>query len=93
MERYKQIKVIGKGSFGKALLVQRRVDGVCEAPAALVNGCTPSGAQEKFVMKEIRMTSMSSKERKEAENEVKVLRSLRVSCYHAWMCIHKADSL
>ena len=30
-------------------------------------------------MKEIRMTNMSSKERHEAENEVKVLRSLRVS--------------
>ena len=35
-------------------------------------------------MKEIRMTSMSSKERKEAENEVKVLRSLRVSRRSAW---------
>jgi hypothetical protein len=35
--------------------------------------------QEKFVMKEIRTTSMSTKERNEAENEVKVLRSLRVS--------------
>jgi hypothetical protein len=28
MEKYKQIKVIGQGSFGKALLVQRRADGV-----------------------------------------------------------------
>eukprot|EP01138_Halocafeteria_seosinensis_P002823 gb/GECG01002884.1/.p1 GENE.gb/GECG01002884.1/~~gb/GECG01002884.1/.p1 ORF type:complete len:1178 (+),score=233.70 gb/GECG01002884.1/:1-3534(+) len=59
MQKYRTVKAVGKGSFGKAFLVERKAD------------------KEKFVLKQVNLSQMSRKERREAENEVKLLQSLR----------------
>ena len=59
MEKYRQIKKLGDGSFGIALLVKRIEDG------------------QFYAMKIIKIGSMDKKQRKEALNEVKVLKALK----------------
>ena len=55
---YERIKVLGKGSFGEALLVR----------------CTKT--QKHVVAKQVQLGQLSKKERREAENEISILRKL-----------------
>ncbi|OHT03030.1 hypothetical protein TRFO_29690 [Tritrichomonas foetus] len=58
MNKYEQIRVLGEGGYGKAILVKRRFD------------------KKLFVIKEIRLSSLSPKDRDEATKEANVLSSL-----------------
>ncbi len=59
MEKYRKLKVIGKGSFGFAVLVQSVND------------------RQTYVMKIIDVSKMARKQRKDAINEVHVLKAMR----------------
>ncbi|KAG2382327.1 hypothetical protein C9374_005529 [Naegleria lovaniensis] len=59
MQNYKKVKVVGKGTFGQAVLVQSKID------------------NNLYIIKQIEISSIPEKERKEALNEVKVLSSLQ----------------
>ncbi|XP_072294192.1 serine/threonine-protein kinase Nek1 [Eucyclogobius newberryi] len=58
MDKYEEIKKIGEGSFGKAVLVKSKEDG------------------HQYVIKEINISGMSSKERQESRKEVAVLANM-----------------
>uniref|UniRef100_A0AAV2KYB5 non-specific serine/threonine protein kinase n=1 Tax=Knipowitschia caucasica TaxID=637954 RepID=A0AAV2KYB5_KNICA len=58
MDKYEQVKKIGEGSFGKAILVKSKEDG------------------HQYVIKEINISGMSSKERQESRKEVSVLANM-----------------
>lgn len=58
MDKYEQIRTLGEGGYGKAILVRRRADGVL------------------FVMKEIRLSALSPKDREEAMQEANLLSNL-----------------
>ncbi|KAJ3599821.1 hypothetical protein NHX12_033775 [Muraenolepis orangiensis] len=58
MEKYEQVKQIGEGSFGKAILVRSKQDG------------------HHYVIKEIGISKMSSRERQESRKEVAVLANM-----------------
>lgn len=59
MKDYETIKVIGKGTFGRAILVKKKTTG------------------EQLIIKHVAMGQLSQKEKKEALNEVNVLRQLK----------------
>ena len=59
MNNYEQIKTLGQGGFGKAILARRKSD------------------KAQVVIKEVRLTALSPKDRDEALKEVKVLSSLK----------------
>lgn len=60
MDRYRKIKIVGKGSFGYAVLVHHVSD-----------------KTKNYIMKIIDISKMEKKQRNEALNEVKVLKSMR----------------
>ncbi|KAL0236951.1 hypothetical protein PCE1_000348 [Barthelona sp. PCE] len=55
MDKYSRVRVVGKGSFGKAILVRSRVD------------------NKQYIIKQINVSQLSSKEKAEASNEIRVL--------------------
>mmetsp|Transcript_1694 Transcript_1694/g.5941 ORF Transcript_1694/g.5941 Transcript_1694/m.5941 type:complete len:710 (-) Transcript_1694:2334-4463(-) len=59
MNHYDIIKVIGKGTFGRAILVRKKSN------------------QKQLIIKQVTMSQLSMKEKKEALNEVNVLRQLK----------------
>lgn len=61
-EEYVELKQIGQGAFGRALLVQR---------------CAEPDKGQLCVIKQINVSAMGEKARREAEQEVKVLHQLR----------------
>uniref|UniRef100_A0A3P9M9G0 non-specific serine/threonine protein kinase n=1 Tax=Oryzias latipes TaxID=8090 RepID=A0A3P9M9G0_ORYLA len=58
MDKYENVKQIGEGSFGKAILVNSKEDG------------------RQYVIKEIGIAGMSTKERRESRKEVSVLANM-----------------
>ncbi|KAL9654085.1 hypothetical protein ABK040_011629 [Willaertia magna] len=58
INNYRRVRVVGKGTFGQAVLVQSKVD------------------NNYYIIKQINISGIPEKERKEALNEVKVLASL-----------------
>ena len=58
MNKYDQVRVLGQGGFGKAILAKRKSD------------------SQLFVIKEVRLTALSAKDREDALKEVKILSSL-----------------
>ncbi|XP_023809657.1 serine/threonine-protein kinase Nek1 isoform X2 [Oryzias latipes] len=58
MDKYENVKQIGEGSFGKAILVNSKEDG------------------RQYVIKEIGISGMSTKERRESRKEVSVLANM-----------------
>ena len=59
MNNFEKVSVIGRGSYGKAMLVKSKRD------------------KRLLVIKEINISEMSTKEKKEAENEISVLAQLK----------------
>ena len=59
MQNYEQIKTLGQGGYGKAILARRKSD------------------RKQFVIKEVRLTTLSPKDREDAIKEARVLASLR----------------
>eukprot|EP00391_Amoebophrya_sp_Ameob2_P004114 CAMPEP_0179006994 /NCGR_PEP_ID=MMETSP0795-20121207/14894_1 /TAXON_ID=88552 /ORGANISM="Amoebophrya sp., Strain Ameob2" /LENGTH=873 /DNA_ID=CAMNT_0020701879 /DNA_START=306 /DNA_END=2926 /DNA_ORIENTATION=+ len=89
MEKYKRIRVLGKGSFGKAFLVENSSAATASAAAAhggdgggKVNGTTtPTPATSALcVVKQMETVQMSQKQRDEAVKEAAVLKRM---CGHA----------
>jgi len=65
MNRYRQIEIVGRGSFGCCWLVER------------VGVDAGNAEPERFIMKQIDVSRMQPKQKDEATNEVKVLSKLR----------------
>ncbi|EAO00209.1 putative protein kinase [Trypanosoma cruzi] len=55
MSKYRNVKSIGKGSFGEAVLVRSKTDG------------------KRYVVKAIESASMTSKEKRDVQNEIRIL--------------------
>ena len=77
MDKYKQIKLLGKGGFGEAYLVQSKVPtspGWVASFVLRVRFC-PYVKEDKrqYCIKKINVSRMSQKEAREAMNEVGVL--------------------
>ena len=58
MDQYRKVKVIGKGAFGAAILVQARAD-----------------PRQQYVIKQVDVSRLGTKEREEAKKEIKLLAS------------------
>ncbi len=65
MDKYTVISIVGKGSFGKAMLVRSN------------QSTDPHQSKQLFVIKEINISELSPKEQRESKNEVKVLSTLK----------------
>ncbi|XP_061428991.1 serine/threonine-protein kinase Nek4-like [Lethenteron reissneri] len=79
MERYRRIRLVGKGSYGEVYLVQ----------------CLEERSKKQFVIKHLSLASASARERKAAEQEANLLSSLRhpniVTYRESWEeggCLH-----
>ncbi|XP_075930338.1 uncharacterized protein LOC116952319 isoform X2 [Petromyzon marinus] len=79
MERYRRIRLVGKGSYGEVHLVQ----------------CLGERSKKQFVIKHLSLASASARERKAAEQEANLLSSLRhpniVTYRESWEeggCLH-----
>jgi len=67
-----KIRVIGRGSYGRAILARKR--------PAYAHHAQPNYKSELIVLKEINLSRLTSpSERKEARQEVKILKSLKHS--------------
>ncbi|XP_078732500.1 serine/threonine-protein kinase Nek4 isoform X2 [Lampetra fluviatilis] len=79
MDRYRRIRLVGKGSYGEVYLVQ----------------CLEERSKKQFVIKHLSLASASARERKAAEQEANLLSSLRhpniVTYRESWEeggCLH-----
>lgn len=78
MDNYTPIKVVGKGTFGRALLVRSKKDG------------------QQYIIKQIKMSQMSEREKQESLNEVRVLSSFNhpyVPQLEISVSLDKADNI
>ncbi|CAD7968612.1 unnamed protein product [Amoebophrya sp. A25] len=73
MEKYRRVKVLGKGSFGKAFLVENTAT---EADAPPGTADSPPAATSLCVVKQMETGMMTPKQRSEALKEASVLRRM-----------------